>query len=219
MKFINYMGSNGSGKSTRTRVLVEYLKSKYEYKELIYPTKSKGTRNVGYIFDNGWFILGAVTKNSWVGFDRADFTKNSDRKEFLVELKNKYNIKVAFMEGYFNNRSEQMNPDELHNIGIEELCYLVSYYDNIEEFIERTNNRTGKTRGIEWAENSSGWGDNKQFKKILESFSKKLKECDEAIRLDIYSPENILVSMFFDETFEWFPPETEKDISVYDDEW
>ena len=121
------------------------------------------------------------------------------------------------MEGYFNNRSVAGSPHNLReNGGVSKVTTLISYYDDIEKFIERTNGRTGKERGMVWAENSPGWKDNAVFIRMMEKYQEGIGEKDTLERVDnIDSPRDFLVTRFFNDSFNWVPPqEKEKKVSL-----
>ncbi len=200
MKVINFMGANATGKSTRTKVMVDYLKTQFGFKEFLYDTNKKDQQNIGYLFDNGWLILGNETKggNSWISIDKAFFTSHDDRQAFIMDLIANYEVEVLFMEGYFNNRSERCGPQAMRDIGVTTTHILFSYYDNMNQYIARTNGRTGKTRGPEWAEKATGWKDNAVFEKRHKSFLNEIEFEDAVERVDIDETVEFLVQTFFD---------------------
>lgn len=209
MKLINYMGSNGTGKSTRTFYLVQYLKSKYDYEVIEYLVQKKGKEpkieKIGYLFSNGWFIFGKESKNGtqWVSLDTGMISNWEARLNFIKDMNTKGNIKVLFMEGYFNNRSKIASPKNIREqTSVQSIHVLISHYDDIKDFLERTNTRTAKERGLDWAENSPGWNDNKSFVKMLELYNKEKSEDDIVKRVDINESKDYLVKTFFNENFE-----------------
>jgi GNAT superfamily N-acetyltransferase len=207
LHLINYMGANGVGKSTRAFHLVEYLKEVFDYKEFNYNIIRKGKEEkeetIGLLFENGWLVLGKFSKDDtqWVSLDSAILSKWEQRIAFIEDMTSRDEIKTVFMEGYFNNRSMQSSPENLHAHGVTQVDIITSYYDDISEFIERTNGRTGKNRGLEWAEQSPGWNDNKLFDKLYHNFIKEVQDTDKVIRLDIHAPREALVHLYFDEGY------------------
>ena len=204
MKVINFMGANATGKSTRTKVMVDYMKEHFEYKEFLYDTADKDQQNIGYLFDNGWLVLGNETKdgNGWISIDKAFFTSHDARQAFIRDLdKNFGDVDTLFMEGYFNNRSERCGPKAMREIGVKTTDIIFSYYDNIDEYIARTNGRTGRNRGYEWAENATGWKDNSVFEKRHKSFLNEIVGDDSVCRVDVNEDKEYLVRNYFDPDF------------------
>jgi len=208
LHLINYMGANGVGKSTRTFHLVEYMKNHFKYEEFTYEISRKGKdpkiETIGLLFENGWLVLGKFSKEGtqWVSLDSAILSKWEQRIAFIEDMASRDEIKTVFMEGYFNNRSMQSSPENLHAHGVTEVDIITSYYNDISEFIDRTNGRTGKERGLEWAEQSPGWNDNKLFDKLYHKFKEEEKDNDMVVRLDIDVPREALVHMYFDENYQ-----------------
>jgi len=207
LHLINYMGANGVGKSTRTFHLVDYMKNTMDFTEFKYGITRKGNdekeETIGLLFENGWLVLGKFSKENtqWVSLDSAILSKWEHRIAFIEDMSKRGEIKVVFMEGYFNNRSRQSSPENLKAHGVSKVEILTSYYNDISEFIDRTNGRTGKNRGMEWAEQSPGWNDNKLFDKLYNEFIEEVNESAIVERIDINSPRDTLVNRFFDKSY------------------
>lgn len=208
MTVINYIGSNGVGKSTRCFYLVEYLKKKYDYKVIKYEVSRKGKpikiENIGFLFSNGWMIMGRYSKNNnqWLSLDTGAISKWEQRFKFIKDMKSRKDIDVLFLEGYFNNRSKAGSPKNIkEQTGVDEVHVFVSHYDNIKDFIKRTNTRTGKSRGLDWAENSAGWKDNNSFIRMLKIYNEEKDPNDLVQRVDINAPKDYLVQIYFNELF------------------
>jgi len=221
LRVINYMGSNGVGKSTRTKVLVDYLMSEFSYEPFYYEIERKGkepkVEQVGLLFSNGWLVFGKFTKDrdGWVSLDTAYLSKWEHRLNFIKELSENDDVETVFMEGYFNNRSIQGGPEKLREYGATEVHNLYTYYNDIQDFIERTNGRTGKNRGLDWAENSPGWKDNEVIRKCGEAFKEQVKENDRVVQIDWQAPKEVLVKSYFD--YDYVHNEEENNSGM--DEW
>lgn len=219
LRLINFMGANGVGKSTRTKALIDYLMDNFEYKDFEYEVTRKGsetkTEVIGLEFSNGWLVLGKFAKGGtqWVSLDAAFLSKWEQRIEFIETISKHPEIDTLFMEGYFNNRSRQSSPNNLKLHGVSEVHILTAYYDDIQEFIDRTNGRTGKERGVEWALQSAGWNDNKLFDKLYHEFVQERKGDDVVDRLGINCPQEELVHRYFDTDFVWTPDVIENSIT------
>ena len=202
MKLINVMGTNGSGKSTRVDALVKYLDTKMEAK-LVHMDCKNGHKEIGRIYGD-LFILGRLNNSGkWIGLDLADFCTFQSRLDLYKTISESYpEVKTFLQEGYFNNGSKKATKETLSEYNVSSYVYYVFVYDTIEQFIERCNGRTGKSRGLEWAEKSAGWNDNKSFNGVFE-FYDKLKEEDCVVhKYDISAPRDLLVRELFNDTFE-----------------
>lgn len=215
LTLINYMGANGVGKSTRTFHMVKYLQDNFESQEFQYVVSKKGQEpkemKVGILFENGWLVLGSFAKGKtqWVSLDSAIFSKWEQRLAFIKDISENYpEISTVFMEGYFNNRSKQSSPESWKDHGADYVHILTSYYDDIQDFIDRTNGRTGKDRGLDWAENSPGWKDNVLFKKLTDLFIPMAQDGDVVERLDIHSPKEVLIHRYFEDEYNSPKPKT-----------
>lgn len=225
LRLINFMGANGVGKSTRTKVLIDYLTENFDYKEFEYEVTRKGKEAkkevIGLEFSNGWLVLGKFAKggDQWVSLDAAFLSKWEHRIAFIEDISKHAEINTLFMEGYFNNRSRQSSPDNLKEHGVNEVHILTAYYDDIQEFIDRTNGRTGKERGLDWAENSAGWNDNQLFDKLFKEFQPMAKDGDVVDRLDIHCPVEELVHRYFEPDYKHTVKTQEPEKSSVLDEW
>ena len=191
MKVINYAGSNAVGKSTRTSELVRYLDSKFK-KEAV---EVDGTM-VGNLYENDFFVVGKYRKKNllWTSLDAAFFIAWEHRIQALKQAE-KMGAKTAFMEGYFGNRWKGA-PDFLKEHGYEEQLWLFTFYDKVEDYLERTNGRSGKNRDLEWAKNSSGWADNKRFKDMYETIDQP------KILIPLKAKKDILIEILFNDKLE-----------------
>ncbi len=209
LKVINIGGTNGIGKSTRMNILVEYVKNKFKSEPFMYNiTKGKDpkiiNKDVGFTAGGYLFIGSKTQKGSWVGWDKADFSSWTKRIAMYKDIYENYpDIHTIIVEGYFNNRSAQGSPKAIReqispNIANENYIFL---YNNINEFIERTNGRTGKSRGLDWAENSSGWKDNAVFLKYSKLYIKENQGGDKTVILNKDEDKDYFVKELFKESY------------------
>ena len=226
MKIINIMGSNGIGKSTRVNVLLEYMKTKHTVNDFEYNIIDKTGKNVrktvGQLFSNGTLIVGKKNKaNNWVSWDTADFSSWDKRISFFKDLNDNYpNVKIVIAEGYFNNKTMRASPNALRKAtGCDSCSIYVFLYDEIDEFIERCNNRTGKNRGLDWAENSAGWRDNCGTRKLIDKYKLDNDKNDIINLLGKDEPRDYFVTEFFNDNFEVIEKEEVKEIDNSLDEW
>ena len=119
--------------------------------------------------------------------------------------------------GYFNNRSKIAGPETFRNAGATEVHILVSYYDDVNEFLQRTNVRSGRLhRGLDWAENAPGWKDNKGIINSQKYWNEQSKEQDTVTRIDINAPREYIVNRFLDDAYVWSKPTPKPEAN---DEW
>jgi hypothetical protein len=209
-KIINIGGTNGIGKSTRMNVLVDYMETTFGTKPFMYDiTIGKDpkvlNKQVGFT-SNGYLFIGAKTQaGGWVGWDRADFSSWTKRIALFKDVfENFPEIHTIIVEGYFNNRSAQGSPKSIREQISPEISNLhyVFLYDNINEYIERTNGRTGKDRGLEWAEKSPGWKDNEVFKRFSKVYTEESEGGDKCTVLNKDESKDYFVNELFNASHE-----------------
>ena len=207
--FINILGGNASGKSTRVGCFVNYLQNKIgNYTSVIYfSNKKKKETEVGRIYKTKIgeiFILGRFNgKQKWVGLDSADFSTYQSRYDFIKYMFDNYNITYFIQEGYFNNRAYAFTLEKVTENGakVEVVKEFFFLYDNVNQFLERTNTRTGKNRGLDWAKNAPGWRDSQgQLKNYNELL--KTNNDTEFIKVSVDIERDYFVQYFFNETFD-----------------
>jgi|SaaInl8_200m_RNA_FD_contig_81_619839_length_10764_multi_4_in_0_out_0_4 hypothetical protein len=210
LNIVNIGGSNGIGKSTRMNVLVNYMEENYGKTDFEYDiTKGKDPKIIHKIVgftSNGYLFIGGKTqKGGWVGWDKADFSSWGKRIALYKDIYDNYSdIHTIVVEGYFNNRSAQGSPKAIR-AGVSENAVSKNYvflYDDIQEYIDRTNGRTGKDRGIEWAEKSSGWNDNAVFERFSKVYLEENIGEDTCTVLNKDEPKDYFVKEFFGESVE-----------------
>ena len=209
MTIINIMGSNAIGKSTRVNVLVEYLASKFDYTNFKYnitdESNKKVYKTIGRLYSNGYLIIGKKNKqNIWSSWDLADFSSWDKRISFFKDINDNYpNVEVIIAEGYFNNRTMRASPNSLRNETGCDNCKIYGFiYNDISEYVERCDNRTGKIRGVEWAKQSSGWEDNKSFSNVIEKYKLENNPKDVVKSLNKDEPKDYFVKELFNDNFE-----------------
>jgi len=175
------MGANATGKSTRMKSLVDSLGEDYEDYEYTFIDDKKSelkTVIVGRLYSNGFLVMGSEAKNAagWVCLDKAILSKQDTRTTFYKwVMKNDDRVKRIFVEGYFNTMSPRSRPTFLRETGFNDIDCFFMFYDTVEDFIERTERRSGSTweeKGKD-ARTSAGWKDNLGF---MRAFDKSLKE-------------------------------------------
>lgn len=196
LHLVNVTGSNGTGKSTRTNILVNWMCRKYDSEEFIY-----NNEKIGLIFPSiGYLIIGDKTgHDGWCSLDLAKFKTWEDKLNFYKYISDNHpEISTIFQEGYFNNGSMQGSPSNLRNFGITRSSIYFFFYDNVEEFLKRTNERSGKaSRGLDWAENCAGWKDNCVMPKIMEKYKEEMLENDIVKRVSIHANRNYFLTELF----------------------
>lgn len=177
MDIVFIMGANATGKSTRMRALVDHLGEDYEDYEYTFLDSKKGqaterTVIIGRLYSNGYLVLGSEAKNDagWVCLDKAVLSKQDTRTDFYKHVMDTDpRVKRIFVEGYFNTMSPRSRPAFLRQTGFNNIDCFFMFYDTVEEFIDRTESRSGST----WEEKdkdpytSAGWKDNEGFKRAF----------------------------------------------------
>ena len=199
------MGSNATGKSTRMKVLADHLGDYEDYEYTFFDHKKDKviTVNIGRLYPNGHFLLGEEAGNhaGWVSMDKAILSTQDLRTEFYKHIiANEPRIKHVFAEGYFNMSSVRSQPAFLQETGFENADSIYCFYDNLEQFIERTEFRSGSSwedKGKDPAV-SAGWLDNKTYDRV---FNRAMEEHNptegrRVIRMPIDAPRDYLVELY-----------------------
>jgi energy-coupling factor transporter ATP-binding protein EcfA2 len=223
--FVNILGGNASGKSTRVTCLVKFLGEKFGEPELVFhhSMKTKKDAEVGRIYKTSignMFILGRFNKKGkWVGLDTADFSTYDSRYAFIKYMFDNYDISYFIQEGYFNNRGYAFTLEKVLDNGakVDKTIEFFFLYEDVKDFQRRTNERTGKDRDLDWAENAPGWRDNltqtRVFNELKESETKTVLE-----KVSIDVPRDYFVEYFFGENFNCEEePKKESDNSILED--
>jgi len=219
MRYTNLLGVNAIGKSSRTTALVDYLESKFSFKELEYSTtltfhngntKDVKIKNIARIYENGVMVMGRKNKiGVWVGMDLGDVPNWAAKLKFykyVVDNAQTLGVNHLVVEGYFNNGSMQGSPDALKTLGFTSADYCFFIYDNVEQFLKRCSERVGKDKGMEWAVNSVGWRDNAMYSKSYEKHKLQEDQNFKIHKFDWEAPIDLLVNMYFNDTYTYVPP-------------
>ena len=201
------MGANATGKSTRMKAFVDHLGQEFEPFMYTFFDDKKGknrTVDMGRLYANGYLVLGSESKNEagWVCLDKAVLSKQDMRTDFYKwVIDNDPRVLHIFVEGYFNTMSPRSRPTFLRQTGFNQINCFFLFYDNEEEFIERTEARSGST----WASKGkdpytcAGWKDNQGFMRAF----KKCYDDDHdpsngqvVARMPINAPRDSLIKMY-----------------------
>lgn len=213
MKLININGANATGKSTRVATLVDYLDNNYDV-ELVHRDCRNGYKEVGRIYGE-YFVMGRPTKKGlWAGIDLADYSSIQSRYDLYKDIHESYpQVKYFIQEGYFNNTSKTTTKEVLKDYGVDSYSYYYILYDDIQDFINRCNGRTGQDRGEDWALESAGWKKNILYKDIYKIYNDLNEENCKAVLVDFESPKDYFVTEFFNTNHE------KKEATLSLDEW
>jgi len=208
MIFVNILGGNATGKSTRVGCFVRYLSKRFgKYEPVIYYSmKAKKEKEVGRLYETSIgkiFILGRFNqKDAWVSLDTADFSTYDSRYEFINYMSDKADLFIQ--EGYFNNMGKAFTYEIIKEKApnVEKVIHYYFLYDKPEQFLERVTLRTGKQRDLEWAKNAPGWKNNlaqtRNYNELLEM--KEKGETQTIIKkVDINEPKDFFIREFFDD--------------------
>ena len=178
-KYIGITGSCATGKSTRVNRLVDFLGepiSKHTY------TFNKGgkerTIDLGWLYSDGLFIAGRKTNGgNWAGADYV-FGKLGNKDNILPAIEHVLTFADTFLiEGYFAVGSQFLRAISLSRY-VDNFSQYYFTYDNLQEYIDRTEGRTGRT----WEEQgkdpitSAGWKSNQGFKNTMPKSQAELDE-------------------------------------------
>jgi len=163
-KFIAMLGANATGKSTR---MTEYVHTLGQPDSILdYHFHKNGEDIVikcaGHIY-NTTLVVGRPNGNGkWTGGDHTVSKLGSTAciKEFFTHL-DSIGIENVVYESYYASSLTLFRPPQLSEFFEESHAYWL-LYDTIEQYVEYTEARSGRT----WADrgkaptNSSGWKDN-----------------------------------------------------------
>ena len=200
------MGANATGKGTRFRTLADHLGDSYEtYPYTFYDHKKdkERTADMGRLYANGYLVLGSETKTGgWVCLDKAILSTQDMRTAFYKHvIATDPRVKHIFVEGYFNTMSPRSRPAFLRETGFDKIDCFFMFYDTVEQFIERTEARSGSTWESKGKDpyTCAGWTDNKAFTRAYtKCYEDDHNPADgrRVIRLDINAPEDFLVRYY-----------------------
>ena len=165
-KYIGILGSCATGKSTRVNKLVDHLGNDYDPISYAF-SKNDNDYDLpcGRLYPNGLFIAGNKTKaGNWVGADGI-FGKLGS-KDLILEFIDIILLEADtfLVEGYFAVGGSFLRPESMSKY-VDTFNQYYFLYDELGEYVERTEARTGnswESRGKD-PEQSAGWKSNKSF--------------------------------------------------------
>ena len=209
-RIIFIQGSNAIGKSTRVSHLVDSLGDTWEDHHYTFnkvskkePTPKTTTILAGRQYPCGTYIVGRPTLSGvWVGTDYA-FSQLGGGYSILKYLDTvvRAGAQTVIVEGFYGvgNLLGPASLGQLYGTDLNKEYYFF-IYDDIEQFIERTEGRSGKTwprtrvktGAIIEAENSAGWNGNSICIKREQEWREGLNEGDKVVKLGWEAPVDIL---------------------------
>ena len=198
-KWIGLLGANATGKSTR---MTEYVKS-LGTADTVYDHvfekngEMKTIKGAGHIWGNT-MVIGRPSRDGkkWCGGDHTMGQLGSIAcvEEFFRHIDG-MGIEVVVFEAYFGNNSTMYRPDRLREF-FETVHNHWFLYDELEQYIDRTENRSGQT----WEdkgknpEESAGWRNNVAYFKALGLTKEQVEDTDSTVeRVAIDAPVDWLV--------------------------
>ena len=151
-KYIGVLGSCATGKSTRLNMFVEYLDdvAGIPFQIHDYTFEKNGEqiliKNAGRAYANGIYVVGFKNKHGkWVGADYT-FGKLGDKASIYAFMREVITTHDTFIvEGYFAVGGGFLRPAALAHM-FDEVHQYYFLYDTLEQYIERTEGRTEKTK-------------------------------------------------------------------------
>lgn len=200
-RWIGILGSNATGKSTRVNALVDSKGDDYAILEYTwdsvtakYPEGRKRTLTAGRVYGDT-IILGRKSRTgNWVGTDYVfGELGNFDAIFGFIDWLRDQGIKNVVGEGYFAMSSDRFHPDHLREKSVFKNTDLYFFlYDTPQEYLDRTNTRTGKDfTEDDWKKEGrvgkvpTGWRSNGTFHKKFNRAKDKAVENDNITRVDI----------------------------------
>lgn len=221
MNLIKIMGSNATGKGTRLFAYVEHMGDDYETitydwlsKTAKFPEGRQKSIVVGRLYPCGTFIAGNTNKpgTNWVGTDylMGHLGNAAAGSEFFNWLKTNYNPNVVITEGYFGidtqvlNTHRRLPKKEGGELVQNDLCpferidTFVFLYQTVEDFIRRTESRSGSS----WEDKgkdphtSAGWASNRGWLRSLESGAMAERQTSLEVLCPFKTPRDYFVTHF-----------------------
>jgi len=196
--FIALLGANATGKSTR---MSEYIKTLGEPDSTLdYHFHKKGEdlviKGAGNFYGDMFIVGRATRKGSWAGGDYTMGKLGSKVciQEFLTYL-DSMGVKTLVYEAFFGAANSAYRPEEIHNYFEESHCYWF-LYDDIQDYIDRTENRSGRP----WSGrdktpfDSAGWKGNLSFFKVFDKTALEVAGTSSTVeRVPITAPRDWLI--------------------------
>jgi len=198
-QFIALLGSNATGKSTRIH---EYVKTLGEPDSILdYHFHKNGEdrviKSAGNVYGD-MFVVGLATRNgSWAGGDYTMGRLGSMEciREFYVHL-DSMGIQTVLYEAMFGASSSVYRPEQILNYFGESHVYWF-LYDDIQEYIDRTEKRSGRP----WEgrkktpSESAGWKSNSSFLKVMNITTETVAGTTSTVeRISIDAPRDWLIT-------------------------
>ena len=209
MKEIHFMtGIASSGKSTRMLYLVNKLKKKYEFEEIVeshYMSKKDIYKDfsIGYYFKEiNVLALGRVAKirndsDRWTSFDGlATYGLRMDEIDKIIM---NHSDKIIISEGNIDYSPNRKLPDHLHNLGFDKVFGYCLLFEEFETFFDRLNNRrvlSGRSP-VDVDFGLKKFNNQKSVKTFVERFHRESFDKDEIFELSASSPESSLFDLIF----------------------
>jgi hypothetical protein len=197
--WIALLGANATGKSTR---VTEYTKSLGTADRVLDYTfekngEMKTIKGAGHIWGD-MMVVGRPTRDGlkWVGGDHTMGVLGSIAcvEQFFIDM-DELGIKTMVFEAYFGNNSSMYRPERLHRF-FENVHHYWFLYDELQQYIDRTENRSGQTweeKGKD-AEASAGWKSNVSYFKSLAINFEQVEGTNSTVqRVAIDAPKDWLV--------------------------
>jgi hypothetical protein len=202
--YIGILGSCATGKSTRLNMFIYYLdevaRIPYQVHDYAF-RKNDETRvikNAGRAYANGIYIVGNKTKaGNWVGADYT-FGKLGDKDSIYDFIDEAMSVHDKFIvEGYFAVGGGFLRPDALAS-RFDKISQYYFLYDTLDQYVERTEGRTGKT----WEERgkdpvkSAGWKSNQTFLSGMQKAIAGSRVSDQITKVDYTKSKYYFVDEF-----------------------
>lgn len=197
-KWIALLGANATGKSTRMAAYVESLGDpdcvlNYAFEK---NGELKVIKGAGSVYGD-MFVVGRPTRSGkWAGGDHTMGALGSIAcvHTFFEYLDSK-GIKTVVFEAYFGNNSTMYRPERLFEFFKEVHCRWF-LYDDLQGYVDRTENRCGQTwedKGKDPSQ-SAGWRNNVAYFRALELTSKQVVNTSSTVkRVSINAPADWLI--------------------------
>jgi len=197
-RFIALLGANATGKSTRMN---EYIKTLGDPDSVLdYHFHKNGEdivlKSAGHIYGDMLIVGRHTRKGSWAGGDYTMGRLGSIVciQEFFTHL-DSIGIKTVVYEAFFGAANSAYRPEQIHKYFEDSHCYWF-LYDDIQDYIDRTSNRSGRP----WAErnktpfDSAGWKGNLSFFKAFDKTTLAVSGTNSTVeRVSITAPRDWLI--------------------------
>lgn len=214
-KIIVIKGSSGTGKGTRVVQFIEWLRTKYEPRQLEYTFSGK-TRPFGLLFEElKLLFVGQYTVSnksglaSWTSMDgiHAATSSGDVTREFV-----KHHLAMGYTlvcEGEPLMLSDKWRPLWMfNNYPIEALSILYFNYPDRYQYDMRIRGRSGKEAG------DSAWSRNESYAGEFEKSKKEMLALGWEVAVDSYSGQDVLYSPPESNTQEFTSPRPGSEVAI-----